>query len=411
MLHAITLLNLAFPEHKPPYWQIDAYASAAPDFVGSRATISDGQNVLRNGTNGWTCMPSNPKGPKDAANGWADAQEAAPLCFDDAGLDWMKGWMTGSKPVMKRDAFVWMLAGDTGFDNFDPKIQDESESDPSRWVASGPHLMLFPKDVASLAAFTTDFLTGAPYTMFSGTPYSHLMIPFPGYYDRIENGPKQTTVPVPNAPHNSAEWKIGAFSQAAPAFLATNATITDGNSTLRNGTNGWTCTASNPNGPADPEAGYASVKEAAPVCFDEAGLDWMKGWMGGSKPVMKRDAIVWMLAGDNGFDNSDPTKASANGSDTWVESGPHLMLFPKNPEDLAMIDSDFSMGTPYAMFAGYDFVHVMIPYTGYYDTAAPPGGLPPVIVVALLLVGVLIIAVVVFGQPSGTKAAPVPAMA
>ena len=95
--------------------------------------------------------------------------------------------------------------------------------------------------------------------------------------------------------HNSASWQIKAYGSAAPDFLAASATI----------------------------------------CFDAAGLDWMEGWMSQSKPVMKRDSYVWMLAGDMGEDNSTPmtmTQAEANG--TWIESGPHLMLFPKDPESL-----------------------------------------------------------------------------
>ena len=47
----------------------------------------------------------------------------------------------------------------------------------------GLHLMLFPKDPASLDGQTTDFNSGAPYVMFKGTGYDHLMIPVVGYYD------------------------------------------------------------------------------------------------------------------------------------------------------------------------------------------------------------------------------------
>ena len=41
-------------------WQIQAYSSAAPDFIGNFATIigSDGK-VIREGSNGWTCMAGN----------------------------------------------------------------------------------------------------------------------------------------------------------------------------------------------------------------------------------------------------------------------------------------------------------------------------------------------------------------
>jgi len=48
-----------------------------------------------------------------------------------------------------------------------------------------------PKDPATLANYPTDFTTGAPYVMFPGTPYAHLMIPVPGYYQyQPESAPK-----------------------------------------------------------------------------------------------------------------------------------------------------------------------------------------------------------------------------
>jgi hypothetical protein len=48
-----------------------------------------------------------------------------------------------------------------------------------------------PKNPETIAAFSTDFTTGAPYQMFKGSPYAHLMIPFEGYYDyQPESAPK-----------------------------------------------------------------------------------------------------------------------------------------------------------------------------------------------------------------------------
>ena len=45
----------------------------------------------------------------------------------------------------------------------------------------------------------------------------------------------------PNAPHNSAEWQIWAYSTAAPSYIGDYATIIGGDgSILREGSNGWT---------------------------------------------------------------------------------------------------------------------------------------------------------------------------
>ena len=51
------------------------------------------------------------------------------------------------------------------------------------WIESGAHLMLFPADPSTLDGQTNDFNSGAPYVMFAGTEYAHLMIPVEGYYD------------------------------------------------------------------------------------------------------------------------------------------------------------------------------------------------------------------------------------
>ena len=173
-----------------PEWQIEAYSSAAPDFIGDFATIigSDG-TVLRQGSNGWTCQSGNPRtAPK---MGWNSAHQAMPVCHDDEGMKWMMAFMQGKKPDMERDSYMWMLHGDVGEDNTTPAVMNNSDSKPGHWIESGPHLMLMPKDPTSLEKFSTDFTTGAPYVMFAGTDFAHLMIPMPGYYQyQPESSPK-----------------------------------------------------------------------------------------------------------------------------------------------------------------------------------------------------------------------------
>ena len=171
-------------------WQIEAYGSAAPDFIGDFATIigSDG-TVLREGSNGWTCQSGNPRtAPK---MGWKSAHQAMPVCHDDEGMKWMMAFMQGKKPDMERDSYMWMLHGDVGEDNTTPAVINKSDSKSGHWIESGPHLMLMPKDPKSLQNFSTDFTTGAPYVMFAGTDFAHLMIPMPGYYQyQPESSPK-----------------------------------------------------------------------------------------------------------------------------------------------------------------------------------------------------------------------------
>ena len=168
-------------DHNSAEWQIQAFSSAAPKFLGDFATIigTDG-TVLREGSNGWVCQSANPRPVPDS--GWASPHEAMPACHDGEGMKWMMGYMQGKAPDMKRDTFMWMLHGDMGEDNTKAGVLSQSDATPGQWVESGPHLMLMPRDPESLSAYPTDFTTGAPYVMFPGTPHAHLMIPVAGYY-------------------------------------------------------------------------------------------------------------------------------------------------------------------------------------------------------------------------------------
>ena len=97
----------------------------------------------------------------------------------------------------------------------------------------------------------------------------------------------QTTVEAPKSdngepegPHTSAEWKIWAYSTAAPSFIAAECTVVDVDGTvLREGTNGWTAMAANPRGPADPENGWKDPHEAMPMVGDAQSMKWAMAYM------------------------------------------------------------------------------------------------------------------------------------
>ena len=170
-------------------WEIEAYTTSAPDFIGNFATvISASGEVLREGSNGWTCLPfiAMPK------MGFKTKNEAAPACADQNAMAWANAYLSQTEPKLENDGWIWMLHGDTGVDNFRPYSEgDEKNTDRKDWIYSGAHLMLMPKDPNSLGSQTTDFTTGAPYVMMKGTPYVHLMIPVEGYYDyQPESAPK-----------------------------------------------------------------------------------------------------------------------------------------------------------------------------------------------------------------------------
>ena len=177
--------------HASAEWQIKAYTSAAPDFIGDFASVLGGNGeILREGSNGWTCQSANPRPfPKE---GWKDPHDAMPVCGDAEGFKWMAAALNGTKPDIKRDAFLWMLHGDVGEDNTKMGVLHKADSTPGQWIESGPHLMLMPKDPSTLKEFHDDFTTGEPYVMMPGTDYAHLMIPVQGYYKyQPESRPKK----------------------------------------------------------------------------------------------------------------------------------------------------------------------------------------------------------------------------
>ena len=174
--------------HTSAEWKIWAYSTAAPSFIAANCTVVDmdsegNQIILREGTNGWTAMASNPRGPADPENGWKDAHEAMPMVGDAQSFKWVTAYMSKTKPEMDSDGWAWMLHGDMGEDNSKQMVMKKEDAAEGQWIESGAHLMLMPKDPSTLAGQTTDFMSGAPYVMFQGTGYDHLMIPVEGYFD------------------------------------------------------------------------------------------------------------------------------------------------------------------------------------------------------------------------------------
>jgi len=144
--------------------------SAAPKSVAEGATIvvmdaNNNARTLRQGTNGWTCMPDSPASP---------GQD--PMCLDQNAMEWAGAWI-GKRPPPDKIGFVFMLAGGSDASNTDPYAA--SPSPGGRWVDTGPHVMVVGPAVARMAGYPRGVQpdTTQPYVMWAGTPYEHLMIP------------------------------------------------------------------------------------------------------------------------------------------------------------------------------------------------------------------------------------------
>jgi hypothetical protein len=71
---------------------------------------------------------------------------------------------------------MYMLEGGTDASNTDPYARKPTAT--NAWINTGPHIMIVgSKDIlAGYPAGTTPD-TSAPYVMWAGTPYAHLMVP------------------------------------------------------------------------------------------------------------------------------------------------------------------------------------------------------------------------------------------
>ena len=149
---------------------IQSAMSAAPESVARDAAViapnPDGSmRTLREGKNGFTCMPDN------AATPGPD-----PMCMDANALKWATAWMTKKTPPAGAVGLMYMLAGGTDASNTDPFATKPTEG--NNWIETGPHVMVVGSKIllADYPALPKPDTT-APYVMFAGTPYDHLMIP------------------------------------------------------------------------------------------------------------------------------------------------------------------------------------------------------------------------------------------
>ena len=137
--------------------------SAAHPAVSKEATVLDMDGkILKEGTNGWTCLPG------------VLASGGKPMCNDALWMKMMKAIKSKSDFKADRIGISYMMKGDSMVSNSSPYATDKNNGDV--WVQEGPHLMIIvPKEM--LKGLTDDPFNGGPYVMWKDTPYAHIMIP------------------------------------------------------------------------------------------------------------------------------------------------------------------------------------------------------------------------------------------
>ncbi|HUO16668.1 MAG TPA: hypothetical protein VMX38_16900 [Verrucomicrobiae bacterium] len=139
--------------------------SAGPEDIARSARIIDTDAngnavVLREGSNGFTCMPGNPQ-----------VIGEPPMCADAASLQWFADAKAHKpKPTHSVPGITYMLAGATQRSDSNPN----DKTSPAIHV--GPHWMImWPFDPKATGLPTSHRDHGA-YIMWAGSPYAHLHV-------------------------------------------------------------------------------------------------------------------------------------------------------------------------------------------------------------------------------------------
>jgi hypothetical protein len=141
--------------------------SAGPKGIAKDAGVvrmeADGKmKTLRESKNGFTCM----------------IIATDKMCNDANSMEFFGAMIKGETPTDKVGV-SYMLAGDQGASNTDPKATKKTAD--NHWVVTGPHIMVTGTASKSLGyPETADADPTKPYMMWAGTPYEHAMIPVGG---------------------------------------------------------------------------------------------------------------------------------------------------------------------------------------------------------------------------------------
>jgi hypothetical protein len=165
----------AAPANRSDAWQIENALSAGPKYITDHAAVmiwpsADKEHkmrVIREGSNGWVCMPEG-DGLVDYGNRLAfdhEKQRHNPMCANPTMMKWMMAMMDGTKPNLDRVGISYMLQGEGGGDK----------------RFAGPHIMLVlpdgSKDALKDVARYASGGTAAPYLYGPDAPSPLLIIP------------------------------------------------------------------------------------------------------------------------------------------------------------------------------------------------------------------------------------------
>ena len=140
----------------------------APPGIARNASVvtlaNDGSfRTLTTGTNSFTCIAGNPATPVHA-----------PMCADANALEWVKGWLTHNAPAGGSGLIYAMSASSAS--NSDPYAAAATAD--NHWFTLGPHVKILgtPTLMTGYSRLPQPETT-APFVMWPGTIYEHLVVP------------------------------------------------------------------------------------------------------------------------------------------------------------------------------------------------------------------------------------------
>jgi hypothetical protein len=286
------------------------------DFARIVGTDAQGKRaVLREGRNGFTCQPGNPKVLGRPAS-----------CSNEAARQWSADMAAHkAKPTNVEPGIIYMLAGATR----------RSVSDPSdKTITIGPHWMImWPFDPKTTGLSATRKDTGA-YIMLAGTPYAYLHIIGQPVGTPMEHAAVHLLDEGGPVSVESSEIQMARAIAAGPKEITDQARImgTDAQGNrivLREGNSDFICQPGKPQFVAQPASCYTT----------------------NSKP-----RITYMLAGATQRSISDPDDKTS----TPLAVGPHWMIMmPFDPKTTGLPVTYSDTGA-YIMWAGTRSAHLHI---------------------------------------------------
>lgn len=148
---------------------------------------------------------------------------------------------------------------------------------------------------------------------------------------------------------SDADYIKAALSAAPPAVAKDAAVVrmaADGTMhTLRKGTNGFTCV----------------IMGTDKMCNDANSMGFLHAMMK-KEPPPNKVGVSYMLAGDEGASNTDPSATGKTADNHWIVTGPHIMVFGPPAKALGYTEAkDPDPNKPYMMWAGTPYEHAMVP--------------------------------------------------